>query len=99
MSDVAVKEITYTYPMINLDFKENNKQEYDFLILGLYTEKCKEGFKVKKIYKTNKQGTKVKYEAIKDKNDFADYIEKVKKLVDVHNREYGTKLKLSQFGI
>ncbi|MDU5101412.1 hypothetical protein [Clostridium butyricum] len=84
MADITVKEITYTYPTINLDFKEKSKQDYDFVILGLYTEKCGEEFKVKKIYKTNKQGTKVKYEVIKDKNDFADYIEKVKKLVDIH---------------
>ena len=95
MADITVKEITYTYPTINLDFKEKSKQDYDFVILGLYTEKCGEGFKVKKIYKTNKQGTKVKYEVIKDKNDFADYIEKVKKLIEIHNSEYGTKLKLT----
>ncbi|WP_315080815.1 hypothetical protein [uncultured Clostridium sp.] len=95
MNNVAVLGFTETYPKINLELKENKKQDYDLVILGLYIEKCKDGFKVKKIYKTSKQGTKVKYEAIKDKNDFADYIEKVKKLVDIHNKEYGTKLELS----
>lgn len=96
MANITVKEITYTYTKINSKLKEKiSNQEYDFVILGLYTEKCREGFKVKKIYKTNNFGTKVKYEAIKDKNDFDEYIEKVNKLVDAHNDKYGTKLKIS----
>ena len=95
MNDISILGFTETYPKINLELKENKKQDYDLVILGLYTEKCKDGFKAKKIYKTNKQGTKVKYEVIKDKNDCADYIEKVKKLVELYNKEYGTNLKLS----
>lgn len=95
MGDITVKEFRVEYPLLNSNFKEKNIKEYDFLILNIYTEKCKEGFKVKKVYKTNKNGTKVSYEAIKDKMDFADYIEKVKKLVDIYNKQYGTNLKLT----
>lgn len=95
MADITVKEFSVEYPLLDLVFKEKNIQEYDLLILGIYTGKCKEGFKVKKIYKTNKKGTKVRYDAIKDKSDFTDYIEKVKKLVDIHNKQYGTNLKLT----
>lgn len=95
MSDFSVIGFTNTYPNINLEAKENKRQEYDKAILFVYINECKSGFKVKKIYETNRKGTKVKYEAIKDKNDFADYMEKVKKLVDLYNKEYGTNLKLS----
>lgn len=95
MSDFSVIGFTNTYPNITLKAKESNRQEYDKAILFVYINECKSGFKVKKIYETNGKGTKVKYEAIKDKNDFADYMGKVKKLVDLYNKEYGTNLKLS----
>lgn len=95
MSEFSVTGFTTTYPDMNLDAKENNRQEYDKAILFVYIGECKSAFKVKKIYSTNKQGTKVSYEAIKDKNDFENYIEGVKKLIDEYNEKYGTHLKLN----
>lgn len=93
-ADITVKEIQIIYPLLNSDLKEESIKDYELAILGIYAEKCGSGFKVKKIYKTNKRGTKVKYEAIKDKDDFDNYIEKVKELINVHNEKYGTKLKI-----
>ena len=94
MSDFSDIGFTTIYPNITLEVKEKNRQEYDRAILFVYINECESGFKVKKIYETNREGTKVKYEAVKDKNDFADYMGKFQKLVDLYNKNYETNLKL-----
>lgn len=46
---------------------------YEYTILNLYAFETENGFKVKKIGKTTRKGTKVTYKAFKSKEDAEEY--------------------------
>lgn len=90
MDGISVVEFQKEFTEINLRLMKEDIKLYDLVIIGLYTVETKRGFKVKKIGKTGRAGTKVTFEPIKNKEDFEEYLNKLKGMLDEYNKKYGT---------
>lgn len=86
MEGVQVMGFQKEYPKVNLKMQKETPHFYEYAILNLYAFETESGFKVKKIGKTTRKGTKVTYEAFKSKEDAEEYrkllIDKVKEFND-----------------
>lgn len=88
MEDVQVMGYGMEFPLINLKLKNENQMMYDFVILDLYTSELSKGFKVKRINKTTRKGTKVNYESIKGRKDLEDYMKLVNSKIEEFKGKY-----------
>ncbi|MBM7835929.1 hypothetical protein [Clostridium sardiniense] len=88
MEDVQVMGYGMEFTLINLKLKNENQMMYDFVILDLYTSELSKGFKVKRINKTTRKGTKVNYESIKDRKDLEDYMKLVNSKIEEFKGKY-----------
>ncbi|WP_283699114.1 hypothetical protein [Clostridium perfringens] len=96
MDGISVVEFQKEFTEINLRLMKEDIKLYDLVIIGLYTVETKRGFKVKKIGKTGRAGTKVTFEVIKDKKDFEEYLDKLKGMLDEYNKKYDTSYTLEK---
>lgn len=90
MNGISVVEFQKGFPEINLKLMKENIKLYDLAIITLYTIESERGFKVKKIGKTGRKGTKVTFEPIKNKEYFDEYLDKLKVMLDEYNKKYDT---------
>lgn len=90
---VYVLEYAIEYPTLNLKAKEDDEKTFDYGMLYCYSKECGEGFKVKKVGKTTKKGTKFTYTAIKDRYDFEEYKKVLNEMISNFNYKYGTNVK------
>ncbi|WP_084108655.1 hypothetical protein [Clostridium cavendishii] len=93
LEEVELLEYQIEYPTLNLVIKKDNKRMFDYGMLYCYTKECEKGFKVKKVNKTTKKGTKFTYTAIKNKQDFEEYKKMVNEMIDNFNMKHGSKIK------
>ncbi|ALS16904.1 hypothetical protein ACQPUL_01025 [Clostridium butyricum] len=73
MDGVQVMGFQKEYPSVNLKMQKETPKFYDYAILNLHAFETEHGFKVKKIGKTTRKGTKVTYEAFKSQEDSEEY--------------------------
>lgn len=89
MNDVIkIMEFTKEYQAVNLKLLNDNEKIYDLAILCLYCFETERGFRVKKIYKTNRAGTKVRYRAIEDPKEAQEYVKMVKNKIKEFNQKW-----------
>ena len=89
MTELILDEFVTEYPSLNLKLKEEAKQIYDLYLIGVYIAEYGKGFRVKKVYKTNKKGTKVRYKAILSEEELDEAREEIRKLIEEYHRKYG----------
>lgn len=87
-NDIEVLEYQIQYPTLNLNLKKEDKMMFDFGIIYAHSNQCDKGFKVKKIFKTSKKGTKFTYESIKSNEDFEEYKSLINDMINKFNAEY-----------
>ncbi|KZL94344.1 hypothetical protein [Clostridium magnum] len=90
---IEVVQYQIEYPTLNLKEQKENEKAFDYGMLYCYTKECEKGFKVKKVGKITRKGTKFTYEVIKDKVDFEQYKVLLNKMIDDFNAKHGAKLK------
>lgn len=95
MTELILDEFVTEYPSLNLKLKEEAKQIYDLYLIGVYIAEYGKGFRVKKVYKTNKKGTKVRYKAILSKEEVDETIEEIKMLINEYQNNYDIHPKIS----
>jgi len=95
MEGIKVMGFQKEYPTVNLKMQKEDEKGYEYSILILYTLETERGFKVKKIGKANKKGTKVTYEVIKNEKDALEYKSFLEKKVKEFNEKWGTKIGVS----
>lgn len=95
MNGIQVMEFQKEYTTVNLEMQKEDQREYEYAILILYTLETDKGFKVKKIGKTTRKGTKVTYEAFKSETDSLDYKKLLEQKVKEFNDKWNAKLKIS----
>lgn len=91
---ITVQGFQMEYPVVSLELKDSNEKLYDYYVLNLYTLECERGFKVKKIYKTTRKGTKVMFEAFKSEDDVKEYGEFLKEKMEIYNKKWNENVKL-----
>lgn len=87
MSCAICLEYQKNFKSVNLKLKNDDEKSYEYSILILYTLEIENGFKVKKIGKTTKIGTKVTYESFKSDEDVLKY----KELLESKAKEFSEK--------
>lgn len=91
---VCVLEYAIEYPTLNLKAKKDSEKTFDYGFLYCYSKECEKGFKVKKVGKTTKKGTKFTYTSIKDQKDFKEYEKTLKQMISNFNCKYGANLEV-----
>lgn len=89
--DIRVVEFQKHYKTINLDMMNNNPKEYDKAIIIVHTLETENGYVVKKIGKTYKNGTQITYKPIESRNEAEKYSSKVRSLIEGYNIKYRTE--------
>lgn len=89
MKDVKIVGFDQLFKTVNLDLKNNDELSYDYAMLLIYTTNAKKGFKVKKIYKTTKNHTRVSYIPFESREDVSEYDKFVSEKVDEFNKKWG----------
>lgn len=87
MNAIKVMEFQKEYSNVNLELTKN-KLEYDKAIIALYISELEDGFIVKRIYKTSKNGTKVTYKPCENLEEQQKYIKIVNKYIDDFEENY-----------
>ncbi|MEG1256881.1 hypothetical protein [Clostridium sp.] len=87
---IQVIEFQQSFPTMNLDRMENNPKDYDMQMIVVYTLETENGYKVKKVGKTYKKGTKVTYEPFKSQEDVKEYKDILTTMLDKFNSKYNT---------
>jgi len=95
MEGIQVMGFQKEYPTVNLKMQKEDEKGYEYSILILYTLETERGFKVKKIGKTTRKGTKVTYEVIKSKDEALDYKKLLEQKVKEFNNKWDTKIEVS----
>lgn len=95
MEGIQVMGFQKTYTAVDLKMQQENEKVYEYSILLLYTFETERGFKVKKIGKTNRSGTKVTYEVIKSEEEAIEYKKLLEQKVKEFNDKWGAKIKVS----
>lgn len=95
MGYATVMEFQKEFPTVNLDMMKNNEKQYEYSMLILFTLEAARGFKVKRVGKTTKQGTKVTYTAFKSKEDVKEFDSIMRKKVDEFNTKWNENLKVT----
>lgn len=90
--NMKVLEYQIHYPTLNSTFEKEDKMMFDLGIIYAYSNECGKGFKVKKVSKTSKKGTKFTYESIKSEEDFEEYKLLINDMVNKFNKEYDLQL-------
>lgn len=91
-SNISVFEYQINYPNLNLETLKKCKPLFNYGMLHVYIKECKNGFKVKKVGKTSKKGTKITYKPIKDETDFKEYKNKIEKMAEDLKLEFEEKI-------
>lgn len=91
---ISVQGYGMEYPPMNLELFNTNRKSYDMFVLVAHIEEAKKGFKIKKIGKATKKGTKITYTAIESEEDLKQYSIKIRDLLKQYNENYGTKYTL-----
>lgn len=95
MEGIQVMGFQKEYSTVNLKMQKEDERIYDYSILILYTLETERGFKVKKMGKTTRKGTKVTYEVIKSEGEALDYKKLLEQKVKEFNDKLGIKIKVS----
>lgn len=96
MGYVVCLEYSKSFKSVNLKLKKEDEKGYDYSMLVLYTLETDKGFKVKKIGKTTKKGTKVTYEHFKSDNDVSDYLDLLKVKKEEFSEKWNINLKVEK---
>ncbi|MEX0085130.1 hypothetical protein AB2T90_22145 [Clostridium butyricum] len=94
MDGVQVMEFQKEYSDIDLMMQKEVPKFYDYLILNLYAFETAHGFKVKKIGKTTRKGTKVTYEAFRSQEDLEEYKKFIINKVKEFNEKWRSDVKV-----
>lgn len=95
MKGIQVMGFQKTYTAVDLKMQQENEKVYEYSILLLYTFETERGFKVKKVGKTTRKGTKVTYEVIKSEGEALEYKKLLEQKVKEFNDKWGAKIKVS----
>lgn len=95
MEGIQVMGFQKIYSAVDLKMQQENEKVYEYSILLLYTFETERGFKVKKIGKTNRNGTKVTYEVIKNEEEAIEYKKLLEQKVKEFNDKWGANIKVS----
>ena len=87
---VSVVEFQKEYPTMNLELLKNNEKDYDISVLVAHEIETKNGYIVKKQYKTTKKGTKFTYKACTGEEEAKEYNLKLHELLKQYNKKYNT---------
>ncbi|MEG0133973.1 MAG: hypothetical protein RR782_07595 [Clostridium sp.] len=90
--NITVHEFQKEYTSITSKTAIGSK-EYDLAMIAIHCAEGDIGFKVKRINKPTRKGTKVTFIPIKDEVDFNKYLAKVNELIKVYNEKYGENIK------
>lgn len=93
IKEIGVFEYQIEYPPLNLTEQKEDSRKFDYGMIYCYSKECENGFKVKKVGKTTRRGTKFTYERIKDRADFEQYKVLLNKMIEDFNTKYGESLK------
>lgn len=94
MEGISVQGYQMECPPMNLELLRTDKKRFDMFLIVAHIEEAKKGFKVKKVGKTTKKGTKITYSAIENEEDLKQYVSKMRDLVKQYNENYGTNYTL-----
>lgn len=94
MEGVQVMSFQKEYPNVNLKMQKETPRFYEYAILNIYAFETEHGFKVKKIGKTTRKGTKVTYEAFKSQEDAEEYRKLLINKVKEFNEKWKTDVKV-----
>ncbi len=95
IENISVRGYSMEYPTMNLELLKTDEKSFDMCLIVVHLEEARKGFKVKKIGKTTRKGTKVTYAAIESKEDLDKCKKKISNLIDQYNKKYGTKYTLN----
>lgn len=85
---MEVFEYQKEYPMLNLKFKKENEKDFENGLICCYILELENGFKVKKVNKTNNKGTKITYTKIKSEEENTEYMKSIDDMIDKFNEKY-----------
>lgn len=94
IEDINVQGYGMEYPPMNLKLFKTDKKTYDMCVITAHIEGINNGFKVKKIGKATKKGTRITFTTIKSKEDLKQYSIKIRELLNQFNKNYGTNYTL-----
>jgi hypothetical protein len=95
--EISVAGFSKEFTSVNLELKQRG-QVFSETLIAIYTLHLNEGFKVGKINKTTKKGTKVKYVPIKSDEELKDHIEEINKMIEENNEKYNAELRKLTLG-
>ena len=96
MDGISLVGYTRIYPHIDLELKKDERM-YDMVILSLRIDEFKGGMKVSKVYKTTKQGTKVKFEMFKNDAEIKEYYNELMTMIERYKAKYGESNECSTY--
>jgi hypothetical protein len=94
--DAICTEFQKNYASVNLDFQKKDAKGYDYMIILIYLEELKKGYKVKRINKTTKKGTTVIYSRIGSKEELEDYMKLLQDKIQEFNEKWDCDLQLEK---
>jgi hypothetical protein len=94
MSKFSVEGGTMSFPTLTLELAKADRKEYDLGIVEIMIGMINDGMSPVKLYNPNKNGTRVKFNTIKDQSEFEKAMIDLNKVVDDVNMLHGTDIKL-----
>lgn len=89
IDSVTVMEFQIEYPNLNLKLKKKEENKFEYALIYLAIKECSKGFKIKRINKTTKEGTKIAYKTIADKEELEEYTKELENKAREFNKKHG----------
>lgn len=95
---MEVLEHEIVYPNLDIQKLINEKKLFDFETIKAYIKEYKKGFKVRKISKTHKTGTRFTYIKINNNDELNDYKQFLVEMLREYNNKYNDKITMEEIG-
>lgn len=95
--EISVQGFSKNFTSVDLEMTKKG-EVFNQILIAIYSFHICEGFKVGKINKTTKKGTKVRYIPFKSDKELKEYVEKINKMIKECNEKYGSELKELEIG-
>ena len=96
--DAICTEFQKNYASVNSNLQKEDAKGYDYMIILIYLEELKKGYKVKRVNKKTKKGTTVTYSRIGSKEELEDYMKLIQDKIQEFNDKWECDLQLAKEG-
>lgn len=88
MGEISIEGFQKIIPFLDLKLQKESPHIYDFALIIALNIEFEKGFRVIKINKANKNGTKITYSVIKSQEDLEQNSKKIKTLISEFEEKY-----------